>query len=110
MEQELVELKNELKTQDKIWFPREAEKYWYVNGNGTAGTTAYCQQLDNKWVDNGNYFKTQEEAEKQSEYNKVMNRFRKYVEAYSEPLDWEDENQNKFLYIIIMKMKKLYIH
>lgn len=96
--QENKKLKEQLKLvesdQSKIWSPNKDEKYWIIDSDGeVACLSHYGCSL---YINYGNYFKTKEEAEKQAEYNKVMNRFRKYVGAYSEPLYWKNVKQKKF--------------
>lgn len=97
--QENKKLKEQLKLvesdQSKIWQPKEDERYWTIMANGEVWGTHNDSNIDKMAIECGNYFKTKEEAEKQAEYNRVMNRFRKYVEAYSEPLDWKDGKQCK---------------
>lgn len=96
--QENKELREQLKLvesdQDKIWQPKVDEKYWIVDGGGE--TPQLNHYYSNQYIDYGNYFKTREEAKKQAEYNKVMNRFRKYCEAYSEPIDKNNYSQHKW--------------
>lgn len=97
MEKELAELKQELTTQDKIWQPKNGEEFWVITGAGVVlSSRYYVITSKHYYVERCNYFKTKEEAEKQAKYNKVMNRFRKYVEAYSEPLDWNNDKQAKY--------------
>ena len=94
LEKELAELKKLVgKEDDKIWAPKEDEDFFTILGNGDA---VRCYDDFEKYGSYGNYFKTREEAEKQAEYNRVMSRFRKYVEAYSEPLDWDNNEQYKY--------------
>ena len=94
LEKELAELKKLVnKEDDKIWAPKEDEDFFTILGNGDA---VRCYDDFEKYGSYGNYFETREEAEKQAEYNRVINRFRKYVEAYSEPLDWQNDDQNKY--------------
>lgn len=97
MEKELSNLKEQIKlckgNQGKIWQPKEGEHYWFIDANSMLVEIDMVVEM---YIQNGNYFRTQEEARKQAEYNLVMNRFRKYVEAYSEPLDWNNINQCKY--------------
>lgn len=77
----------------KMWQPKDNEHYWYIETNGTVSEACVAVEW---YIANGNYYKTQKEAIEQAEYNKVMNRFRKYIETYSDPLDWNNTNQYKY--------------
>lgn len=97
--QENKKLREQLNLVEKkeIWQPKDGERYWYICPLGD--TDCFKEGglvIDRQFFEYGNHFKTQEEAEKQAEYNRVMNRFRKYVEAYSEPLDWNNASMNKW--------------
>lgn len=93
--QEIKDLKEQLKLVEnkEIWQPKKGEKYWTIGIDGCVWQTS--NDGDDKIFEIGNYFKSKEEAEKQAEYNKVMNRFRKYCEGHSKPLDWENGKQCK---------------
>lgn len=96
--QELEKLKGQLKLVEgkEIWQPKEDEQYWTITDNGEVWNTHNDTTNDREVISYGNYFKTKEEAEKQTEYNRVMNKFRKYVEAYSEPIDKNNYSQHKW--------------
>lgn len=97
MEKQLAELKKELEKKDKgIWEPKENEKYWTICDNGDVYSYNVGPDEDDEvFFKIGNYFKTQEEAEKMANYLKYTNLLRKYVEEHSEPLDWENNKQVK---------------
>lgn len=98
MERELAELKSKLfeSDQSKMWQPKDAGVFWVLTGDGLPVCAVNNSEAEKKYIEQGNYFRTQEEANKQAEYNRVMNRFRKYVEAYSEPIDKNDYSQHKW--------------
>lgn len=93
LEKELSTLKGKLKNKDEFE-PKKGEEFYTIYSTGYISRE--CSYADDKRILFGNWFKTKEEAEKQSEYNRVMNRYRKYVEYYSEPLDWNNFNQTKY--------------
>lgn len=101
--QENKKLKEQLKLveseQDKFWQPEEDEEYWAIADNGDVWKTYNNTTNDREAISYGNYFATKEEAEKQTEYNRVMNRFRKYVEAHTDPIDWNDDTQSKYFVV-----------
>ena len=97
MEKQLAELKKELEKKDKgIWKPDKCEYYYFVDiDGGVIDDVNEDSNTDDERFLFGNYYKTEEEAEKMSNYLKYTNLLRKYVEEHSEPLDWES-NDDKF--------------
>ncbi len=97
MEKQLAELKKELEKKDKgIWKPEYNKIYYYLRRSGESDCYRYNEDnIDKSLIEFGNYYKTEEEAQKMSNYLKYTNLLRKYVEEHSEPLDWES-NDNKF--------------
>ena len=90
MEKQLAELKKELEKKDKgMWKPEECEDYYFIDSD----SEIMCEEntsdnVDFNRFDFVNYYKTEEEAQKMSNYLKYTNLLRKYVEEHSEPLDW----------------------
>ena len=105
LQDELEELKK-VKVEDnkpkkgEIWKPDALtnEYYYYINCLSETKRTFNCHDApnDKMRISNGNYYKTQEEAEYQAKVQAYTNLFRKYVEEHSEPLDWENGSQQKF--------------
>lgn len=104
--QENKKLREQLKLveseQTKIWQPKEGEIYWTVINDGEVWRKPYDSDSNNDKmrIYYGNYFKTKEEAEKQAEYNCIMNRFRKYVQTFSEPIVWDNRSQYKYYLLL----------
>lgn len=93
LEKELSTLKGKLKNKDEFE-PKRGEEFYTIYSTGYISRE--FRDVDDKRILFGNWFKTREDAEKQSEYNRVMNRYRKYVKYYSEPLDWNNFDQHKY--------------
>lgn len=98
LESQIAELKavKVEEPQPKRWKPEQNETFWYLNGD------VYCD----KWIDCvcdnfqytiGNCFKTKEEAEEYQKQIEYTARYKNYIEEHSEPIDWEDFNQEKYL-------------
>lgn len=93
LEQQMREM--ETQEEEKVWQPEKGEKYWTIVTDGEVWQT-YYNDGDSKILKVCNYFKTEKEGKRQAEYNKVINRFRKYVEEHSKPLDWSNGDQPKY--------------
>lgn len=100
MEKQLAELRKELEKKDRgIWKPKKCEVYYSVDNDGDVfGDANENTDLDNDRFRFGNYYKTEEEAEKMSNYLKYTNLLRKYVEEHSEPIDWGEDTKKYFIY------------
>lgn len=96
LENQIAELKN-AKVEDKVWKPKEEERYWYV--------TSYVS-VDWEWWHNENYdifnyeqgncFKTREEAEEHLKKLTIQGKFKTYVREHSDELDWKNSQQEKW--------------
>ena len=105
LQQELEELKK-VKVEDnkpkkgEIWKPDASinEYYYYINELSDVRRTYNCNNSPNDQtrISNGNFYKTEEEAEYQAKVQKYTNLFKKYVEEHSDTLDWENGSQQKF--------------
>lgn len=90
----------------EIWKPAKDEEYWSVGIDGfvflgvNSGT-----QVDKDCILFGNAYSTQEKAEFEANREKYTRLFRQYVEQHSEPLDWEDDYQEKW-YVYLSGDKK----
>lgn len=99
---ELEELKavkvEEPQRRIKRWKPDFGERYWTVTSGGDVDTTYWADDIHDRWrYLTGNCFKTKEEAEESKKQIEYTARYKKYIEEHSEPIDWEDFNQNKYL-------------
>lgn len=91
-----VEVVDDNHKKSEIWIPNPYESYYYLDEYGVVGTdfhdTLYNEDCK---IVFGNFYKTEVEARHQYFVQKYTNLFRKYVEEHSEPLDWEDNSQEK---------------
>ena len=87
----------------KIWKPELNEIFYYIEecGEVEKDENTGCH-IDYAKFKRGNYYKTEEEARHQTNVQKYTNLFKKYVEEHSEPIDWENDSQQK-LYIYYNK-------
>lgn len=86
----------------KRWKPQYDEIYYYVEPDGDVDfckymTTSYDRPFDDWQYLTGNCFKTVEEAVEHKKQIEYTARYKNYIEEHSEPIDWEDFNQNKYL-------------
>lgn len=81
-----------------VWKPKENEKFYYILcDGGIYGDKFDSANLQNSEIVHiGNYYKTEEEAEFEAQREKFTRLFRKYVKEHSEPLDWENFEQEKW--------------
>ena len=82
----------------KRWKPDKFEDYWLVDSGGGISKT---YNSENNTCDEyrcliGNCFETQEEAEEYKKQIEYTARYKNYIEEHSEPIDWEDEDQDKY--------------
>ena len=98
LQKQLDELKNvkvDETNMNKKWMPEENEEYYYINPL-IMNTIFEDTEVDNNLIKFGNYFKTKEEAQFVADKIKYTLMFKHYVEEHSEPLDWENEGQEKW--------------
>lgn len=99
LEKQIEELKMAKfeKPQSKRWKPKYNNDYCYIGSKGNI--------LFNKWYDdvydewrylNGNCFQTKKEAEEYKKQIEYTARYKNYIEEHSEPIDWNDEEQEKY--------------
>ena len=93
------------------WKPREGELYFYVNSNGEIEYRYYKNRNINdkrRICNNGNYFKTDEEAEHMVEKLKVIRELQDFaLEHNDEEIDWNDVNQEKLYLGMNPKIKSI---
>lgn len=105
-ENKIKELKKQIKElkmakieepQTKRWKPNKNEKYCVVGANGNFGNVLYDNDVYDDWnYLIGNCFKTKEEAEEYKKQIEYTARYKNYIEEHSEPLNWSDDNQEKW--------------
>lgn len=82
----------------KRWKPQDEENYWSVECTGNICSIHWCDDSVDNWIYlTGNCFKTEEEAEEYKKQIEYTARYKNYIEEHSEPLDWENEKQCKYL-------------
>lgn len=80
----------------EIWKPKNGDAFCYIDDKGSPCYDECLCDCDSEIVEQGNYYKTIDEARFMSNVQKYTNLFRKYVEEHSEPLDWRNEFQDKY--------------
>ena len=98
LKQQLDELKNvKVDETKKRWIPVENEQYCYIDEDLEIESEFFDDdEYDNNLIKLGNCFKTKEEAQSVADKIKYTLMFKKYVEEHSEPLDWENYEQEKW--------------
>lgn len=103
LKERLAKLEEQVKKQDnksksgEIWKPKKDEDYYTVDGDGSIYNFSNTyDDGEDPYIDNGNYYRTKEEAEFEAQCEKYTRLYRKYVEKHSEPLDWKDSAQDKW--------------
>ena len=83
--------------QSKRWKPKDDKNYYVVDSHGDA---TICYWEDDKFDEwqylIGNCFKIEEEAEEYKKQIEYTARYKNYVEEHSEPLNWFDDEQEKW--------------
>lgn len=108
LENQLTELKN-AKVEDKVWKPENEEKYWFVLYDGDVYWDWWRDDdYDIFQYEQGNCFKTKEEAEEHLKKLTIQGKFKTYVREHSDKLDWENEKQDKWYVYYISKTGEFY--
>lgn len=98
LEMQIKELK-EQKKKCKRWRAKENELYWFISPNGVAyHTMELNDSSDRRSYEIGNYFRTEEEAEKMVEKIKIYTRLKDLALRLNkgEKIDWENDNRAKW--------------
>ena len=83
--------------QPKRWKPKCGEEYWLINEYGQIASTTYRKDEYDSWPYlTGNCFKTEEEAEEYKKKIEYTARYKNYIEEHNEPLDWNNNDQEKY--------------
>ena len=83
--------------QSKRWKPKYGDNYYVVGFR----RRIISHQWDGDNIDNwyylaGNCFETYEEAEEYKKQIEYTARYKNYIEEHNEPIDWNNQLQNKF--------------
>ena len=79
----------------KRWRAKEDERYWYVGSDGVVDDN-YEDKMgtDDRRYEFGNYFKTEEEAQKAAEWLRAFAILRDDTKGFKP--DWKDDDQKKW--------------
>lgn len=110
LEQKIKELENQIaelksaKVEGKVWKPKVGEKCWCVLNSGEVDWFVWKgNNRDIFRYEQGNCFKTEEEAEEHLKKLTIQGKFKTYVREHSDELDWNDEEQEKWYVYYISK-------
>ncbi len=83
----------------KRWRAEEDQSYWYIDSGGSStSTTEVGVRADDFHYKTGNYFATEEQAEKYRNYLLAIASINEFIEKEGLEFspDWEDERQRKY--------------
>ena len=82
----------------KVWKPKSKELYWYISPSGNLNNSIFSDyRTDIKQFEIGNIYKTEEEAEFARDKQIFLTKFERYLrENEDEPVDWNNESQQKY--------------
>lgn len=85
--------------EEKKWGPKKGAVYWYINPDGGIDYYSYeNDETDKNFIAIGNCFQTEKQAEFMVEKLKVIHELEKFAyENNSEEIDWNNENQEKYI-------------
>lgn len=102
------ELENKEKNNNKVWIPKEEEKYYYVTHFGTIEEFHWRNHdLDYYKLYQDNIFKTKEEAEFKLFKLKLEGKARKVQIENNDITDWNDKNKIKYFIYYSFKYERL---
>lgn len=97
LQDKLAEVEKIKVDDSKRWQPNEYETYWLVDNCGGVGEVTWQNGDYDKWhYLVGNCFKTREEAEEYKKQIKYTALYKNYIEEHSEPIDWNNNDQEKY--------------
>lgn len=95
------QIKNYLGIKDnKRWKPYHGETYWYIMNCGNITSTPWNKHCsyDAEHLAMSNCFKTEEEAKFALEKIKVYLELKNFADENNEPIDWNNERQEKYTF------------
>ena len=108
----VTDIKKQIEECDKkVFKPNKfSEKYYTISTKGKIGSYSFCNDdFDKEIIDFGNYFKTQEEAERKRFEIKLHRQLELFaLENNETEIDWNDSSE-KYM-INYSKDKEIYIH
>lgn len=113
----IAELQEKLAEAEKIevdepkrWAPDFGDDYFALYGTGFVDTSKWENDKCDRWrYLTGNCFKTQEEAEEYKKKIEYIARYKNYIEEHSEPIDWKNRNQQKYIAIYSTYDEEIYV-
>ena len=92
----------------KRWRAKEDERYWYVGSDGVVDDN-YEDKMgtDDRRYEFGNYFKTEEEAQKTAEWLKAFTILRDDTKGFK--ANWRDEDQEKWSVVYDYENGTMYV-
>ena len=92
-----------------VWEPSYDEYYFYYTSSEIY-CTRYSTYVDQQLFSIGNCFKTKEEAEFARDKQIFLTKFERYLrDNEDEPVDWENQKQNKYYIMFIHNYKRISI-
>lgn len=98
----IIELERELgketdPTEYEFWKPSEEEDYYFIGNSFRLCNMCWdSDEIDVEHQQLGLIYKTAEQAEYEAKCIKYKHLYRRYIQEHTEPLDWEDEEQNMY--------------
>ena len=93
--------------ESKVWKPKHNERYYFFDYGGTS-RDRFISSVDEMRNELGNCFKTFEEAEFARDKQIFLTKFERYLrENEDEPVDYSNQQQNKYYITFIHSHKKI---
>lgn len=99
----IAELQEKLAEAEKIevdvnrWKPEPGKFYYHLNCYGDTIRDSWLRTEGDEWCYlTGNCFKTKDEVKEYQKKIEYTAHYKKYIEEHSEPLDWENNWQEKY--------------
>ena len=98
----IIELERELEKETapakyEFWKPNSGDKYFRAGYDSYVGDFLWGNDgLDQLYHQSGLIYKTEEQAEYEANCMQCKHMYHRYIQEHTEPLDWEDEEQEKY--------------
>ena len=84
---------------NKVWKPKYGDTYYYLNSYGKIDECTWDNHsIDTGRYDMGNCYPTEEQAEFALEKHKIMVQLKRFAEENNNPIDWNNEGQDKYTF------------
>ena len=93
-----VELYNKQEKENKVWIPKNREKYWTINNDGFISQFNWIDDdVDNFKISIGWVFKTEDEAKRKLFELQLENKLKEFaINNNEEEINWNDDSQYKY--------------